>query len=112
MAKRTRIMSSSPEILKRVHKPFCGGHRHVHLISGKAKAAQVYPRKFCTAMCAGIATQKKLDDFGLMAMPLMSAEETKKAAGSEGDQSPSEAPHDEHDDGTVAFDDLTGDEPR
>jgi len=61
VAKPTRIMSSSPEILKKIHKPCCGGHRHVHLISGKAKAAQVYPRRFCTAMCAGIAAQKKLD---------------------------------------------------
>ena len=72
VAKPTRIMSSSPEILKKIHKPCCGGHRHVHLISGKAKAAQVYPRRFCTAMCAGIAAQKKLDGFGLVAVPIMS----------------------------------------
>ena len=45
-----------------------------------------------------------------MAVPLMSVEEMKKVAGGDGNQSPSEALHDEHDDGTVAFDDLTGDE--
>ena len=88
VAKPTRIMSSSPEVLKRINRPCCGGHRHVHLISGKAKAAQVYPRQFCTAMCAGIAIQKKMHDLAVMAMPLMSAEEMKSAAGVDGNQSP------------------------
>jgi hypothetical protein len=110
VAKPTRILSSSPEILKRVDKPCCGGHRHVHLISGKAKAAQVYPRKFCTALCAGIAAQRKLDDLGMVARPLMSTEEMKEAAGSHGDQDASRSLHEEHDHGIVAYDDLTGDE--
>ena len=110
VAKPTRIMSSSPEILKKIHKPCCGGHRHVHLISGKAKAAQVYPRRFCTAMCAGIAAQKKLDEFGLVAVPIMSVDDMRRAAKTTGDQNPSESLHDEHDDGIIAFDDLTGDE--
>ena len=65
--KATRIMSSSAEILKRVNKKCTNAdckegrtrtpsesakgsvsaklHRHVHLISGRAKAAQVYPRQ-------------------------------------------------------------------
>lgn len=33
----------------------CGaGHRHVHLISGKAKAAQVYPPKMCEGIIKGL----------------------------------------------------------
>ena len=68
----------------------------------------MYPRKFCTAVCAGMATQKKLDDLGVIVVPLMSVEEMKNAAGVDGSQSLSEAWRDEHDDGTVAFDDLTG----
>ena len=66
------------------------------------------PRKFCTAVCAGMATQKKLDDLGVIVVPLMSVEEMKNAAGVDGSQSLREAWRDEHDDGTVAFDDLTG----
>ena len=72
LAKPTRIMSSSPETLNKIHKPCCAGDRHVHLIPGKAKSAQVYPRRCCTAMCAGIAAQRKLDDLGLVALQLMS----------------------------------------
>ena len=31
-----------------------GGHRHVHLILGKAKAAQIYPVKMCEATIKGL----------------------------------------------------------
>ena len=41
--KPTRIMSSSAEVLKRIDRTCCGGHRHVLLLSGRARACQVYP---------------------------------------------------------------------
>ena len=78
--KDTRIMSSAPEVLKRVHRKCCGGHRHVHLISGRARAAQVYPREFCHKLCEGIAAQKKLDDLGMTARPVLSMEEMDSVA--------------------------------
>ena len=65
----------------------------MHLISGKARAAQVYPRLFCNAMCAGIAAQKKLDDLGMAARPLMSVEEMSRAAGEHGEENPADALH-------------------
>jgi hypothetical protein len=42
--KATRIMSSSEEVLKRIDRQCPGCARHVHLIQGRARAAQVYPR--------------------------------------------------------------------
>ena len=64
--KGTRVMSSSTEVLKRVarrceNETEKGHHRHVHLIQGRAKAAQVYPRAFSENICDGIAAQKKLE---------------------------------------------------
>ena len=47
--KPTRVASSSPEVLRRIEAR-CSNernedeHRHVHLIKGRVKAAQVYPR--------------------------------------------------------------------
>ena len=52
----------------------------MHLISGRAHAAQVYPRKFCSALCEGIAAQRKLDELGLVARPLMSAQRGEERA--------------------------------
>ena len=46
----------------------------------------------------------------MVARPLMSTEEMSRAAGSQSDQDASRSLHDEHDHGTVAYDDLTGDE--
>ena len=36
-------------------------HRHVHLISGRAKAAEVYPPKLCKAILKGLRTQLRYD---------------------------------------------------
>ena len=110
VSKPTRIMSSAVEVLKKIEKPCRGGHRHVHLVAGKAKAAQVYPKKFCTTLCAGIAAQKKLDDLGMVARPLMSVDEMREVAKSAPGEDPSDALHEECGNGIKAYDDLTGDE--
>ena len=36
-------------------------HEHVHLVGGRASAAQEYPRELCEAICRGVANQKKHD---------------------------------------------------
>ena len=108
VAKPTRIMSSAAEVLKRICRPCCGGHRHVHLVAGRAKAAQVYPRKFCTTLCSGIAAQHKLDDLGMEARPVLSMSEMQGAAKNEKGQSPSAVLHEEGGE-LAAYDDLSGD---
>ena len=134
--KRTRLMSNSPEIMKRCSRQCSNGnaavesgerlraptdetamsklrkgakkmdarsqefHRHADLTGGRARFAQVYPKEFCRAVCAGVAAQKRLYSLGLQALPLMSAEEIRK-----------EDPSSElHEDGceTVAWDDQSG----
>ena len=36
-------------------------HEHVHLVGGRAAAAQEYPKKSCEAICRGIADQRAND---------------------------------------------------
>ena len=69
--KRTRIMTSSTEVIKRISRKCPGGHRHVHLEQGGTKMGQVYPREFCHALCDGIAAQRKIDSLGVMALPVI-----------------------------------------
>ena len=81
--KPTRMISSSPEVLRRVEAQCSnelGGHqhRHVHLVQGRDKAAQVYPRELGMKICEGIAAQKKLDR--LVWRPLMSVDQMQAAA--------------------------------
>ena len=121
MQKATTIMSSSEEVLKRVARR-CSNetcqpqerHRHVQLISGRAKAAQVYPREFGVQVCEGIAAQKKLEQLGLQARPVMSFEEMSQHARAvmaiKTDECPSAALHEADGHGYVATDDITGQE--
>ena len=114
--KKTRIVSNSAEVLKRVAVkcPNQGGHgephTHISLEGGLAKQAQVYPRKFCQAVCEGIAAQKKLDALGLEAKRLMSRDEMAGVLDSLGldgsKEDPSEALHEEE--LRIAFDDQSG----
>ena len=120
--KATRIMSNADAVLERIERRCTnnidGGskHRHVHLISGKAKAAQVYPRAFCQCVCEGIAAQKKMDRMGVRSVPLMSMEAMEEVMNvskveREGEgESPAEALHDSPPE-IVAFDDITNGEP-
>ena len=116
MHKAARLMSSSEEILKRVavrcsnevntHK-----HRHVHLVQGRAKLAQVYPREFGIRVCEGIAAQKKLDSLGLQSRPIMAVEQMQKLVSDGKSQDcPSAALHEIDSTGMTAIDDVTGQE--
>ena len=108
VCKPTKIMSSAGEVLKRIYKPCAGGHRHVHLVSGRARAAQVYPRSFCRTICQGIAAQKKLDNLGMEARPVLSVEEMTNAAKSAKGEDPSTALHERYGNDVIALDDLNG----
>ena len=114
--KPTKLMSSSPEVLKKVAARCSnetGGkqHRHVHLVQGRAKMAQVYPRELGMIICMGIAAQKKLDGLGMRAIPIMSVEEMQKATPKvQKGECPSEALHENDGEGYVAWDDVSGQE--
>ena len=111
--KATRIMSSSEEILKRLdvkcsNKNGNEKHRHVHLEQGRAKQAQVYPRQFCKRVCEGIMAQKRKEELGVTARPVMSFEEMNEVAkGAPGD-CPGAMLHEDDGEGWIAIDDVTG----
>ena len=86
--KPTMLMTNSPEIARMLaarransrdtdtsegekRKP----HDHALLVGGRAKQAQVYPKRFCQRMCEAIAAQKRADELGVIGMPLMNLEE-------------------------------------
>ena len=107
-------MSSATEVLKRVNcrcsNETCQDkHRHVHLVQGRARLAQVYPRKFGIAICEGVAVQKRLETLGLQARTVMTVDEMRDAAPVGKDvESPSESLHEPDCSGMVAFDDISG----
>ena len=57
--KRTKILTNSDEVAKRVARKCSKHHRHVNLIGGRAKSAQLYPRAFSPAFCEGGAVQNR-----------------------------------------------------
>ena len=54
-------------------------HRHANTLGGRARQCQVYSRKFCQAVCEGIAAQKRLGSLGMRSEDLMNVEEMKAA---------------------------------
>ena len=50
-------------------------HRHVQLMSGRARHAQIYPKALCQAVCLGIAAQKKADESELREVGMLDIEE-------------------------------------
>jgi hypothetical protein len=94
--KGTRLMSSSGEILKRVDRKCSNGsggtpHRHVHLIQGRTKAAQVYPRDLADSICEGIAAQKRIETLGVTPRDIMSVEAMRQTAKASTGECPSKA---------------------
>ena len=73
--KRTKVLTNSSEVAKRIARKCNGQHRHVHLIGGKAKRAQLYPRAFNRAVCEGVAAQKRLHALGMRCCPISSLQE-------------------------------------
>ena len=114
--KATRVMSSAEEVIKRISvrcsNETCDAsqhHRHVHLIQGRAKAAQVYPRLFGIRVCQGIRAQRQLESLGLRARPIMTVDQMVAATpGSQVSECPSEFLHEQDYTNMVAIDDVSG----
>ena len=74
-------------------------HRHVQLIAGKAKMAQVYPRGLCEAMARGMQNQMESDKWNVVKVRVNSAQE--KPPKHDEDE-------DDHEIEQWAWDDITG----
>ena len=59
--KPTGFMTNASELAKQLSKKCEGGHRHVNLINGRAKRAEVYPDELCHQILIGIMMQMKMD---------------------------------------------------
>ena len=75
--KPTGFMTSSRHIAKELNRLCDASHDHVHLMAGKASAAQVYPPDLCKAMLRGIAKQKQEDKDGLVVTSRMTMQKAK-----------------------------------
>ena len=62
--KPTGFLTSSTCIAQALNRRCNQEHTHVHLMSGKAAGAQVYPVKLCEAILDGLIQQKKEDSLG------------------------------------------------
>ena len=56
--KPTGFMTSSRHIAVELGRLCDKSHDHVHLMAGKAAAAQIYPPELCKAMLRGVARQE------------------------------------------------------
>ena len=59
--KPTGMLTKSWCLQLELAKTCPGNHEHVHLLGGRASAAQEYPKQLCEAICRGLAAQKKAD---------------------------------------------------
>ena len=57
--KTTRIATNVPEVADALSHRCEGGHRHVHLVSGRPKDAAIYPPGFCSAIVKGFQMYKR-----------------------------------------------------
>ena len=64
--KPTSLLTNSVEVDRMMHRKCGGGHRHVHLMAGRARAAAHYPAKFCRALCKDMKRQARVDASDLM----------------------------------------------
>ena len=66
--KPTGFMTNSMEVAKALDKRCPGCPRHVHLMSGRAAACQVYPKGLCRAVCKGVIQQARHDAADLVCL--------------------------------------------
>ena len=69
--KPTTMMTNSLEVHRELDKQCIGGHRHVQLLGGKAKACAVYPRELCRAVIRGAVRQMELDAADMMSIEVV-----------------------------------------
>ena len=59
--KPTRFMTNAPCIANRLGQRCSGGHKHITLVGGRAKRAEVYPEQLCREILIGLLDQMKMD---------------------------------------------------
>ena len=59
--KPTAFMSNCEGVLKRLNKKCSNDHRHILLVGGRARRAQVYPDELCREILLGLMDQMRLD---------------------------------------------------
>ena len=57
--KPTAFMSNCEGVLKRLNKKCSNDHRHILLVGGRARRAQVYPDELCREILLGLLDQMK-----------------------------------------------------
>ena len=60
--KPTGFLTNSEMIAKQLSRRCTGGHRHIPLVGGRAKQAQIYPDKLCVAIITGLVEQMIKDE--------------------------------------------------
>ena len=97
--KRTIFMTNSPEMARALDRRCDGGHRHQHLVQGRAKQSEEYTDELCQAMCIGVKNQVKWDK--TQTKCLLTVKSSDKVG---------EVPEEEyvHEDAKWAWDDVTG----
>ena len=71
--KPTSLRTNSVEVDRAMGVKCQGGHRHVHLMAGRARAAAHYPAKFCRSLCKGMRRQARVDASGMLSTLVLSA---------------------------------------
>ena len=64
--KPTPLLTNSVEVDRAMEVKCKGGHRHVQLMAGRARAAAHYPVKCSKSLCKGIWRQTKVDASGML----------------------------------------------
>ena len=57
----TGFMSNSEYVLNRLSRRCDRSHRHIALVGGRAKRAEVYPEQLCREILIGLLDQMKQD---------------------------------------------------
>ena len=86
--KTTAVITNSEAIAEKISRRCPGGHTHVALVGGRAKKAQVYPKKCCEAVVQGIREQVRRDGMwqGLGEVWVLAEEEEVEDEEEEGEQ--------------------------
>ena len=82
--KPTGFMTSARCVAERLGQLCDGTHSHVHLVGGRAAAAQIYPDGLCQAILEGIVAQKAMEKQGRVSSPVMNGPQLRRFMGSIG----------------------------
>ena len=113
--KLTRFMTNAPCLAESLRRRCPGDHRHITLVDGRAKSAEVYPDGLCKAICAGFRNQTEQDakaddiDVGQVREPSKIGKSNRFLAGLVEILELARADEDDEDDAYMeAYDDVNG----